>query len=167
MVAAACSSPDAPRSLPTVLVTNATCDSGRCRTVEVRAYLWKFLIPYPPWGDLVIGEAPPGQTCLTFPPSWSMRIIGPDSTGRVDTTTIIWSPDDGSEIYLVAVDSAFFHGDATPAQIDSARQRVWPYTGMFMGSVGETPNFAPREAPGWMVTFPGPRPFGAPLVASD
>jgi len=165
--AVACSSPDAPRPLPTVLVTNETCDSARCRTLEVRAFVWKFTVPQWPQGFKVLGEAPPGQTCFTFPPSWSLRISGPDSTGRVDTLIITWTPDDTIPIYLVAVDSAFFHGHATAAQIDSSRQGLWPYDGFFPGSVGETRNFAPRDAPGWSVTFPSAPLWSANLADGE
>jgi hypothetical protein len=104
---------DAP---PTVLVTNTTCDIGRCATLEVRAYVRAFHVPQIPSGLRVLGEAPPGQTCLRFPSSWPLRIIGPDTTGKVDTTIITWTPDNADGIYLIAVDSLVYHGGGTPGQ---------------------------------------------------
>ena len=165
--AAACSSPDAPRPLPTVLVTNATCEAGRCMTLEVRAFVWKFTIPQLPFGFERLGEVPPGKTCFTFPSSWTLRVIGPDSTGRVDTLIITWTPADTIPIYLIALDSVLFHGGGDSAQLDSSKQGVWPYDGLAAGSVGETPNFAPGEAAGWSVTFPGAPRWSAGLIAGE
>lgn len=159
-----CSSPHAPKALPTVLVTNAMCDSVTCATLEIRAFLWKFNVPQPPSGFLVLGEVPPGQTCITFPPSWSMRVIGPDTAGRVDTTTLTWTPNDHSQIYLIALDSIVFHragAGSRISQISSSQSGVFaadtsPYDGLVPGSVGETPNFIPDSARGWSVAFPSP-----------
>ncbi len=120
--------------LPTVLVTNATCGAGHCETLNIRAFVSKFAVPgQPPHGAEVLGEAPPGQTCLTFPPSWSLRITGADNTGRAGTTTITWTPEDTFPISLIAVN----HGDDG-----------------FAGSVGDTRDFVPGAAPGWSVSFP-------------
>jgi hypothetical protein len=159
-----CSSPHAPKPLPTVLVTNAMCDSVTCATLEIRAFLWKFNVPQPPSGFLVLGELPPGRTCITFPPSWSMRVIGPGTAGRVDTTTLTWTPNDHSEIYLIALDSAVFHRAGAASRISQIRSSQFggvaadtsPYDGLVPGSVGETPNFIPDSAPGWSVAFPSP-----------
>ena len=168
--ASGCSSAE-PRPLPTVRVTNATCDSARCRTLQVRVFVSKFVVPGQlplGWGSL--GEAPPGQTCLSFPASWTLRVIGDtivdDTTGQVDTVTTTWTPQDSSPVYLIAMDSVFMTHGVTQSQLDSSRARVWPYDGFFPGSVGETPFFIPGDAPGWSVTFP--RAAGAAgLVKSD
>lgn len=162
-----CSSPDAPQPLPTVLVTNATCDLGRCATLEIRVYVWKFTIPFPPDGEELLADVPPGQTCLTFPPSWSWRIIGPDTSGRVDTLTMTWTPADTVPIYLIALDSVFYHSPLDSAQYDSVAQRRSYFDGLWKGSVGETPNFAPGQSPGWKVTFPSSPPWSAKLVPSE
>ena len=163
-----CSSPDAPRPLPTVLVTNATCDAGRCATLEIRAFIWKFPIPTGPWGEEVLGETQPGQACLAFPPSWSSRIIGSDTTGRVDTAITTWTPADTVPIYLIAVDSVLFHSRLDSAVIDSLKEGLLPYfDGLVKASVGETPNFAPGVSPGWSVTFPSAPQWGAKLVPGE
>lgn len=169
-----CSSPVAPRRLPTVLVTNATCDSGRCATLEIRAFIWKFAVPGQlPWGFGVVGEAPPGERCLTFPPSWSLTVIGDtivgDTTGQVDTVIVTWTPDDTFPINLVAVDSAFFHGGLDSARIDSLKEGLLPYfDGVGFGrTVGETPKFAPGSSAGWSATFPSTPPWSARLVAGE
>lgn len=157
-----CSSLTAPRPLPTVLVTNTMCDAAHCGTLEIRAFVWKFTVPQQPWGLEVLGYVRPGQACLTFPASWPFSIIGPDSTGRIDTTTITWTPNDTIPIYLIAVDSTFFHSQLDSAQIDSVQRGIWPFDGVASGSVGETGNFVPGDAPGWSITFPSPP--GAPTL---
>lgn len=154
-----------PRPLPTVLVTNASCDSGRCTTFEIRAFVWRFTIPQRPDGLEILGEAQPGRTCLTFPPKWTLRIIGPDTTGRTDTTSMTWTPDDGSEIYLTAVDSALDHSILDSAQVDSLNQGSLPYFDRFTPfSVGETPNFSPGTASGWDIGYPNAPVRGAKLT---
>jgi hypothetical protein len=172
---ATCSSTTEPRPLPTVLVTNAMCDSGHCATLEVRAFLWKFDVPQPPSGLRVLGEAHQGRTCLTFPPSWTLHIIGPDTTGRVDTVTITWTPSDTVPIYLIAVDSAVFHraagtsamSHASVSTVDSATPQDSPYDGLVPGSVGETGNFLPGDATGWSVSFPSAPLWSARVDTAD
>lgn len=148
---------------PTVLVTNATCEAGHCATLEIRAFVSKFTVPQPPQGLRVLGEAPPGQTCLTFPASWPLRIIGPDTTGRIDTTTITWTADDPAGIYLIAVDSQAYYGYFN-GQSDSLDADALPYDGLALASVGETPDFVPGSGSGWTVSFPSSPVRGATLV---
>jgi hypothetical protein len=148
---ATCSSTTEPRSLPTVRVVNAMCDAGHCATLEIRAFVWKFKVPQPPHGREMLADIPPGETCITFPRSWSLTIIGPDTTGRMDTTTTTWTPAD--PIYLVAADSAVFYSGRSNLPWDSSKGPS-PYDGLFPGTVGETPNFTPGDAGGWTVTFP-------------
>jgi hypothetical protein len=152
---------------PTVLVTNATCDAGRCAVLEIRAFVWAFHVPQTPNGLRILGEAPPGRTCFAFPASWPLRIIGPDTTGQVDTTTITWTPDDEEGIYLIAVDSLVYHGGGSPGQVDSANQALPPFDGVGAASVGETPTFVPADADGWAVSFPSAPPFGASLSKDE
>jgi hypothetical protein len=152
--ASGCSDATSSRPLPTLLVTNATCDVGRCSTLELRAFVWKFTFPQLVWGFELVSYVPPGRTCLTFPASWKLRVIGPDNTGRVDTTTFSWSPLDKTPIFLIALDSTFFHTSLDSAQADSVYRGTWPFDGIAPGSVGETADFAPADAPGWSVTFP-------------
>jgi hypothetical protein len=152
-----------------VLVRNASCEAGRCTTLEIRAYIWKFKIPYPPQGEEVLGEARPGNTCFSFPPSWSIRLIGDtvvnDTTsGQVDTVTVTWTPADTIPIYLIALDSAYFHLQLDSAQYDSMVQGIPYFDALTKGSVGETPNFAPGASPGWSVTFPSAPLWGADLT---
>lgn len=159
-----CSS-SGPRPLPTVLVTNASCDSGRCTTLEIRAFVWKSTVPQDPSGFEKLGEVPPGRTCLTFPPYWKLLVIGPDTAGHTDTTTTIWTPDDGSEIYLTAVDSALYYSGPDSAQADSLTRGLIPYFDKFTGTtVGETPDFSPGTAPGWAVSYPNAPVHGAKLT---
>jgi hypothetical protein len=96
-----------------------------------------------------------------------LQIIGPDTTGKVDTTTITWTPDNAKGIYLIAVDSLVYHGGGSDGQLDSTAQAIPPFDGVDFASVGETPTFVPGEAEGWGVSFPGAPPFKAPLVMRD
>jgi hypothetical protein len=152
-----------------VLVTNASCDSGRCTTLEIRAFVWKFTVPQDPSGLEILGEVPPGHSCLTFPADWKLRIIGsPDTTGHVDTTTITWTPNDGTEIYLIAVDSALYHSPPDSAQADSLNRGLWTYfDGLTPASVGETANFSPGMAAGWLVSYPSAPVHGANLTTGS
>lgn len=141
-VVAACSTATEPRPLPTILVTNTTCDLGRCATLEIRAFVWKFEVPQPPTGLEVLGQAPPGQTCLQFPASWSLM-------------GWTWTPNDRDQVFLIAVDPSVRNvSRLDSAQVDSVKRGVPYYDGYWWATVGETPNFAPGSATGWTVVFP-------------
>lgn len=164
--AIACTSATQPTTSPTLLVNNSTCALGRCTTLEIRAFVWKFTAPQPPQGFEAIGEVPPGQSCLQFPPSWTFKIIGPDSTGVVDTLAITWTPSDTDQVYVVAVDSAVFHSGMDSAQVDSLNHGLLPYfDGLGGGAVGETSNFVPGTSHGWKVSFPSSPVFSASLTS--
>jgi hypothetical protein len=150
----ACSSSTQPQSLPTLLVRNATCDAGPCATLEVRAFVWGFAVPQPLFGSRVLGEVHSASGCLTFPSSWTLRVIGVDSAGRRDTTITTWTPDTPNGIYLVAVDSTVFYGDSAQRANWYSQREAWPYDAFAVGSVGETRTFVPGKASGWSVTFP-------------
>ena len=121
--------------LPTLLVTNHSCDLGQCATLQIRAFVPSFPLPgQPQIGSEVVGEAPPGQSCLVFPSSWTAVDVTIYPDGRRDTTTFTWNPDDPAGIYLVAVD--------TPVQ--RSGQSYAP----------RTPLFVPGNAPGWELTVP-------------
>ncbi len=152
--ATACSTITDARSLPTVRVTNAMCDVGHCATLEIRAFIWKFNVPQWPDGMEVLGDVGPGETCLTFPAKWTLTVIGPDTTGRVDTATVVWTPADTIPIFLIAVDSAVFYGGRSPGDTSV-------YDHLVPGSVGETPNFSPGTAHGWTAAFPNVQKLGA------
>ncbi len=133
------SSPSAPGgagALPTLdIMNNPTCAAGACRTLEVRAFVWAFQVPQPPWGWRVLGEMPGGTACLAFPASWTFRVIGP-----ADTTIFTWTPNSASGIYVVVVDSALFHaGTVEPSST----------------ILGLTRTFVPGTASGWQATFSG------------
>ncbi len=166
-LAFACSSatgpaPPAAPPPPTLLVTNNTCGVNGCRTLEVRAFVWKFRVPQEPYGLEVVGEVHADSVCLQLP-SWTLSIEGKDSTGHTtDSTSVTWTPADTIPIYLFAVDSAVFHSSWTTAEEDSATQRLWPYDGTFPGGVGWTANFVVPTSPGWRVALP----YVAPLQGS-
>lgn len=128
---AACSHPTAPAPPPTVLITNATCDSGPCRTIVIRVYVVSFRVPQYPWGIEVLGTVVGRTGCLRFPASWRLTVSGPDSSGKIDTTYATWTPSDRAGVYLWAGDSA-----------------------SGITGVGSTAVFVPGTASGWSVTFP-------------
>lgn len=146
-----CSSPTTPAPLPTLFVTNGTCASGVCRTLEIRAFVWAFPVPQVPPGLEVVGRVRTATACLTFPAQWRFFVT---TVGSTDTVFYTWTPSNSSGIMLFAVDSALFYTGGTVAQRDSSRQALWPYDGTGLGSVGHTATFVPGSAAGWTVTFP-------------
>jgi hypothetical protein len=153
---------------PTVLVTNASCAQGGCRTLEVRAFVWVFRIPQLPTGSMVVGYVPPGQKCLVFPTSLTSTIRGVDSLGRTtDSSSTIWTPNDVAGVYLSAVDSALFHvTQLTQAQADSLNQTIFPFDGYGRASVGSSVTFVPGQHPGWAVSFPN-SPIRSASISPD
>jgi hypothetical protein len=100
-----------------------------------------------------------------------LRIIGDtivnDTTGRVDTVVVTWTPKDTVPIYLIALDSVFFHSPLDSAQLDTAARRLSYFDGLTKGSVGETANFAPGASADWSVIFPSAPLWSAHLVRSE
>lgn len=144
----ACSfSPAEPSSSqPTLNVTNPLCDSGGCRTVQLRAFVWTFLVPQPGIGLKAIREIHGETACVLFPPSWELVVSGFDSSGTAVSSTMVWTPDDA--LYLTILDLE---------------------SGEFL-SASET--FVPGEASAWQLTFDPaavqePLPFSAHLSQSQ
>jgi hypothetical protein len=153
-----CSSATAPPSPPpTLLVTNATCETGPCRTMTITAFIWAWDIPQPPTGIRLIGIVHGATTCFQFPKQLSIWVV----TVGVDSTLLTWTPSNSKGIYMVAFDSLLGSGGGTAAQIDSEEEGLWPYDGLAPGMLGYTPTFVPGNAAGWSVTFPTVRQSGA------
>ena len=138
-----------PRLRPSLLVTNATCESGVCCPLYIRAFVWDFNIPQSPTGIEIL------DTCTEQVGASSSRRNGhsryPAQTGA--------SSRSGSQavlagVYLIVFDSAFAFGHPTQVQIDSSSQAIWPYNAAFPGSVAVSPTFVPGNSSGWTVTFP-------------
>lgn len=137
----ACSSPNAPATqIPTLLVTNPLCDTGECRTLQIRAFAWNFTVPQPFRGFITVGEVHSPTACLTFPASWDLTVTAVDSTGAPkDTTIYTWTPDDA--LYVTVAD-----GNAP------------------LDPIGATETFTPADAPGWNLTFSDEDSGGMPLT---
>jgi hypothetical protein len=135
-------------------------------TLELRAFVWSFLVPQNPIGSRILAEVPPGSACVILPTTMSLTVIGPDLTGKIDTTVYSWTPSDPGGIYLVGVDSTALHGGATQAQNDSINAAIFPYDGNGP-SIGETVTFVPGEAPGWHATFPSAPPGNGAILKTD
>lgn len=148
----ACSSATSPqRPPPTILVTNAWCQAGPCRSLEIRVFVEAFTVPQPPIGFEILGYVRGPKTCLQFPAKWTLSV----GTAGGPTTVLTWTPDNPLGVILVAQDTAFGFGPpyATQAQFDSSVQGVWPYTEP-PGILGSSPGFVPGTSPGWSLTFP-------------
>ncbi len=142
-----CSSAVEPSTPPSLRVMNPLCDASGCRSLQIRAFIWKFTVPQPPTGLKVVGVVTGPSACLSFPPSWALVVTGVPSAGAaVKSDTLTWTPDDA--VFLAAVDSADFELLST------------------------TETFVPGEAKGWDLTFsgataPGSLPLQAHLSPSE
>jgi len=153
-----CSSGTAPPSPPpTVLVTNAICQAGPCRTLVLSAFIWGWHIPQSPTGIRLIGFVHGATTCVQFPKELSIWLV----TVGVDSTLLTWTPNNSQGIIMLAFDSTIAYTGGTAAQLDSSNQGLWPYDGEAPGAVGLTPTFVPGNAAGWSVTFPAVSQSGA------
>lgn len=152
VAAVGCSWTTAPQARPTILVTNAICAVGPCRTLAITASISSWDVPQPLGGLEILGYVHGPAACLQFPAKWTLE-VGPQG-GPFQQLT--WTPTNPSGLVLWAWDSAL---TATNAQYDSISAGLWPYIGP-AGSEGSTPNFVPGTAPGWSVTFPSKSPSG-------
>jgi hypothetical protein len=129
-VAIACSRAVEPRSGVTLLVTNGTCQAGRCDSLQVLGFPSNQ--PATPGGlwslDLGLITAP--QACLTLPPSSAFHVIGVRGDGSRDTTTFTWTSA-----------KALSLGAQPPS---SSRFQAIP----------STTAFVPANAAGWRITIP-------------
>ena len=118
---------------PTILVTNGTCLSGHCDSLEILAFPSNQpLTPGGFWSiDLGLMTGP--QACLALPPSATFRVTGPDSNGIVHTINYAWTPTVSLSL-----------GSIAPAD---GRLQASPTTAVFV----------PASAAGWRVTLPGPQ----------
>lgn len=91
-------------SVPTLLVTNATCFLGTCVPFEMRAFIPQWRVPGQlPEGLPFMGRVTSRVACLRFPVADTLRVIGVDSFGVPrDTALTIWTPDSA-----VSLTSAF------------------------------------------------------------
>jgi hypothetical protein len=122
-----CSSTVQPRAGVTLLITNGTCGTGQCASVQILGF--PSSQPHTPGGfwsvDLGLVSAP--SACLTLPPSATFRVIDA-STGA--TTTYRWTTADGLSLGAL--------------QPPASRIQAMPSTDAFV----------PASAPGWSVTLP-------------
>jgi hypothetical protein len=121
----ACSSPGEPGSGVTLLVSNATCDTGQCEAVHV--YAFPDDQPLTPGGlwKLDLGTVSGESACFELPRSAKFTVTG------TNTTTYEWTVD-----HLVALVGQLPSEPAIPAS-------------------PSTPQFVPSTASGWSITLPG------------
>jgi len=122
-----CSSTVQPHAGVTLLITNGTCETGQCASVEILGFPSNQ--PHTPGGfwsvDLGLVAAP--SACLTLPPSATFRVIDA-STGA--TMTYTWTTAEGLSLGAL--------------QPPASRIQATPSTGAFV----------PGSAAGWSVTLP-------------
>lgn len=91
LAALACSSSVEPRAGVTLLVTNESCQSGLCDSLEVLAF--PGTQPNTPGGfwSLDLGTITTAQKCFTLPGAAQFKVIGQHSDGSADTVTYTWT----------------------------------------------------------------------------
>ena len=131
-VMSACSSAVELRSPVTLLVTNATCQGGRCDTLRVLGFPSNQ--PRTPGGmwSLDLGLISTPQMCLTVPASANFYVIEVRNDGTRDTTTFTW----------------------TTAQALSLGTEPPPPASRLQ-AIPSTSAFVPASATGWAITIPG------------
>src|SRR6266542_5311383 len=89
--ALSCSSIAEPHSGVTLLVTNETCLSGRCDSLEVLGFPSNQ--PNTPGGlwSVDLGLITKSQACFTLPRSATFHVIGVRGDGTADTITYTWT----------------------------------------------------------------------------
>ncbi len=130
VAAVACSSSVAPRSDVTLSVTNETCASGTCDSLEV--FLYPVVQPNTPGGlwHLDLGEITEPQTCFTLPASAQFLIIGDNGHGMSDTTTVAWN------------------------NAKAIRLGTWTPNAPSFEALPSTEVFVPAASAGWSINLP-------------
>lgn len=123
----ACDTPTSPPPRVTLLVTNATCATGTCSPLEVRAFPENQpRTPGGPW-SLEVGVVDGGSACLLLPAADTFRVTNGD-TG--ETTTFEWTSERALSLGVLEPGSSAFQ------------------------AVPSTDMFVPASADGWSVTLP-------------
>ena len=127
LVVFACTSPTEPGPSGTLLVTNATCDSGQCSSLQVMGF-WTQQPVYTPGGpwSMDLGTVSTEYACLTLPGVDSFRVGSP-----TETRTYYWTSRDSLSLGILEPGSSSF--------------QAGPSTGAFV----------PANSAGWSITLPG------------
>lgn len=130
VAAVACSSSVAPRAEVTLLVTNETCASGTCDSLDV--LLFPRPQPNTPGGlwHLDLGTIATAQTCFTLPASAKFLVIGENADGSSDTSTTAWS------------------------NVQAIRLGTWPSHTPSFQARPSTELFVPAASAGWQISLP-------------
>lgn len=134
-LAAACgneiASPGTGRSGITLLVTNSTCASGRCDSLQVRGFPNNQ--PDTPGGlwSIDLGLITTSQACFTLPATAKFYVIQEPTRSSADTTTYTWT-------------------SAIPLSLGAYS----PSTNFIMVNP-ITSSFVPADSPGWSIAVPG------------
>lgn len=122
LVVFACTSATEPEPGPsaTLLVTNATCDSGQCSSLQVMGF-WTHQPVYTPGGpwSMDLGTVSTEYACLTLP--------GVDSF-RVSTTTYYWTSRDSLSLGILEPGSSSFQAGPSTGAFVPASSAGWSIT---------------------------------------
>jgi hypothetical protein len=126
-----CSGSIEPRSGVTLLVTNGTCQGGRCDSLRVLGFPTNQ--PLTPGGfwSLDLGLITASEACFTLPRTAAFHVIGVRVDGTRDTTTFTWTS--AKSLALGAEPPSSFMLQARPTSAA----------------------FVPASAAGWQITVPG------------
>ena len=135
--AAGCSSGDptstnnpAPKAAM-LLVTNSTCASGHCDSIDVLAFpSYQYASPGGP-RTIDLGIVAAATACLSLPVADTIRVTATDNYGYSSTTTYTWNP----------------LGTLTLGTITPSGNRLV--------ATPSTSAFIPANSPGWIATLPG------------
>lgn len=123
-------SPTEPPPSVTLLVSNATCSSGQCTSLQIRGFPIPLNQPKVPGGwSEDLGTVSTASTCLIMHAADSFMVIASGST-TADTALYVWTSYDSLAL-----------GVLEPGE--------WP-----QGKIPSTGAFVPARSAGWRVTLP-------------
>jgi hypothetical protein len=124
-------SPTEPPPSVTLLVSNATCSSGQCTSLQIRGFPIPLNRPKVPGGwSEDLGAVSTASTCLIMHAADSFMVIASGST-TADTALYIWTSYDSLAL-----------GVLEPGELPQ-------------GKIPSTRAFVPARSAGWRVTLPG------------
>ncbi len=130
---------------PTLLVLNASCSTGQCIPMDIRAGDPRANFPGGS-PSFPLGRVCGASACLRFPEADTVFSFTGNSSGElVDTTLLIWTPSLTVGVGAYKVGGGF----------------------LGMGMLGRVGQFIPGSSPGWQVTLPVALPGWASAVAAS
>lgn len=140
----ACSSVADPKADITLFVTNDSCLSGHCDSLEVLGFPSNQPLTPGGYWSIALGLLTTSEACLKLPPDATFRVIGVNDDGTRDTTTFTWT-------------------SAVPLALGAI-----PPSGRRIMARPSTTAFVPAASPGWSITLPnGSQPSSGSACTAD